>query len=46
VLLRLVIDGNTIMLARSVKYAKQAPEPFQVPPKYRPALAPEVGPVV
>jgi len=39
--LRVIIDGATIMLARSVGYGKQAPELFQVPSNYSPALAPE-----
>jgi hypothetical protein len=43
VLLRLVIDGQTIMQARSVSYGPQRPELFQVPPDYAPALAPEGG---
>ena len=41
VLLRLVIDGVTIMQARSVSYGSEAPELFQVPLGYGPALAPE-----
>ena len=41
VLLRLVIDGATIMQARSVSYGKQTAELFQVPSNYSPALAPE-----
>jgi hypothetical protein len=44
VLLRLVIDGKTIMQARSVSYRAQRPDLFQVPPNYNPALAPEGGP--
>lgn len=43
VMLRLVVDGNTIMQARSVHYAPQRAELFQVPPDYAPALAPEGG---
>ncbi len=43
VLLRLVIDGQTIMQARSVSYGSQRAELFQVPPDYTPALAPEGG---
>ncbi|HUZ33567.1 MAG TPA: hypothetical protein VMV19_15910 [Xanthobacteraceae bacterium] len=43
VLLRLVIDGQTIMQARSVSYGPQHAELFQVPPDYTPALAPEGG---
>jgi hypothetical protein len=45
VLLRLVIDGQTVAEARSVLYAAQPPELFEVPPGYEPALAPEGGPV-
>jgi hypothetical protein len=41
VLLRLVVDGTTIMEARSVSYGAQAAELFQVPSNYSPALAPE-----
>jgi len=43
VLLRLIIDGQTIMQARSVSYGPQRAELFQVPPNYTPALAPEGG---
>ena len=43
VLLRLIIDGQTIMQARSVSYGAQRAELFQVPPDYAPALAPEGG---
>jgi len=39
VLLRLVVDGKTAMQARSVSYARQPAELFQVPPNYTPALA-------
>ena len=39
--LRVVVDGATIMQARSVSYGKQAAELFQVPSNYSPALAPE-----
>ncbi len=39
VLLRLVVDGKTMMQARSVRYARQPAELFQVPPNYKPALA-------
>lgn len=45
VLLRLVIDGQIVAEARSVLYAPQPPELFEVPPGYQPALAPEGGPV-
>jgi hypothetical protein len=41
VLLRLVIDGRTAIEARSVHFAPQKAELFQVPPNYAPALAPE-----
>jgi hypothetical protein len=41
VLLRLAIDGRTIIEARSVHFASQKPELFQVPSNYAPALAPE-----
>jgi len=44
VLLRLVVDGKTIKQARSVSYARQAAELFQMPKGYTPALAPEGGP--
>lgn len=43
VLLRLVIDGSTVLQARSVTYRKQGPELFEVPTNYAPALAPEGG---
>ena len=43
VMLRLVIGGTTIMQARSVTYAKQPPEIFQVPSGYLPGLAPDGG---
>jgi len=43
VLLRLIIDGQTIMQARSVSYGSQHADLFQVPPDYTPALAPEGG---
>jgi hypothetical protein len=39
VLLRLVVDGKTVMQARSVSYGAQGAELFQVPPDYAPALA-------
>jgi len=41
VLLRLVVDGVTIMQARSVNYGSQAAGLFQIPSGYTPALAPE-----
>jgi hypothetical protein len=44
VLLRIMIDGNTILKARSVSYRRQPPDLFQVPSDYQPALAPEGGP--
>ena len=44
VLLRLAIDGRTIIEARSVHFASQKPELFQVPSNYAPALAPEGAP--
>ncbi len=44
VLLRLVIDGKTVLEARSVKYGQQPAKLFEVPPGYEPALAPEGGP--
>ena len=40
VLLRMVVDGKTVMQARSVSYGRQPVELFQVPPDYTPALAP------
>jgi hypothetical protein len=43
VLLRLVIDGQTVMQAGSVSYGPQRSELFQVPTDYAPALAPEGG---
>jgi len=43
VLLRLVVDGHTIMQARSVAYARQRADLFRVPANYAPALAPEGG---
>jgi hypothetical protein len=44
VLLRVTIDGKTILLARSVSYGRQSASVFQVPSNYEPALAPEGGP--
>ena len=44
VLLRLIIDGQVVAEARSVLYAQQPPELFEVPSGYEPALAPEGGP--
>lgn len=43
VLLRLIIDGETIMQAQSVSYRPQPPDIFEIPSKYSPALAPEGG---
>ncbi len=39
--LRHVVDGQTVMQARSVKYGPQKAELFQVPPNFAPALAPD-----
>ena len=44
VMLRLIVDGRTILLARSVRYAQQPAEIFQIPPDYQPALSPAGGP--
>ena len=44
VLLRLVINGQIVAKARSVLYAPQPPELFEVPPGYEPALALGGGP--
>jgi hypothetical protein len=44
VLLRHLVDGQTVMQAHSVNYGRQAPELFEVPKDYAPALAPEGGP--
>ena len=44
VLLRLIIDGQIVAEARSVQYAPQPPELFEVPPGYEPALVPGGGP--
>jgi hypothetical protein len=41
VILRLVVDGRTFTEARSVKYAPQPAELFQVPRGYAPALGPD-----
>ena len=41
VLLRFVVDSQTVTEARSVNYAPQKPGLFQVPPDYTPALAPD-----
>jgi hypothetical protein len=45
VLLRLTIDGHIVAEARSVRYAPQPPQLFEIPLGYEPALAPEGGPV-
>ena len=45
VLLRFVIDGQIVAEARSVLYATQPAELFEVPSGYEPALAPEGGPL-
>jgi len=44
VLLRLAIDGHAVIEARSVRFARQTAELFQVPANYSPALAPEGAP--
>jgi hypothetical protein len=41
VILRLVVDGQTFIEARAVKYGPQKPDLFRVPANYTPALAPE-----
>jgi hypothetical protein len=38
VLLRLVVDSQTVMEARAVRYRPQSPELFRVPTNYAPAL--------
>jgi hypothetical protein len=43
VLLRLVVDGYTVIEARTVSYGPQKVELFRIPPDYAPALAPEGG---
>ena len=43
VALRLVVDGKTVMEARSVSYGRQDAALFEVPSDYAPALAPEGG---
>jgi len=45
VMLRLIIDGRTILHARSVKYAEQPLSLFEIPRGYPPALSPEGGPL-
>jgi hypothetical protein len=44
VLLRLVVDGQMVMQARSVSYGPQRAALFDIPFNYEPALAPEGGP--
>jgi hypothetical protein len=44
VMLRLNIDGKTIMQAHSVTFVQQPAAIFQVPRGYEPAIAPEGGP--
>jgi hypothetical protein len=44
VMLRLVVDGKTVMQALAVKYDRQSAELFRVPRDYTPALAPGGGP--
>jgi hypothetical protein len=41
VTLRLIVDGQTFVEARSVKYAPQKPGLFEVPDNCTPAIAPE-----
>ena len=41
VTLRLIVDGQTLIEARSVKYGPQKADLFRVPANYTPALAPE-----
>lgn len=41
VVLRLMVDGQTFIEARSVKYGPQKSDLFRVPANYTPALAPE-----
>lgn len=41
VMLRLVVDGQTLLEARSVKYVPQKAELFHIPSGYTPALAPD-----
>ena len=40
-ILRLIVDGQTLIEARSVKYGPQKADLFRVPANYSPALAPE-----
>jgi hypothetical protein len=41
IILRLIVDGQTFIEARSVKYGPQKADLFRVPANYTPALAPE-----
>ena len=41
VILRLIVDGQTFIEARSVKYGPQKADLFRAPANYTPALAPE-----
>jgi hypothetical protein len=41
IILRLVVDGQTFIEARSVKYGPQNANLFRMPANYTPALAPE-----
>ena len=41
VILRLIVDGQTFIEARSVKYGSQKDDLFRVPANYTPAIAPE-----
>jgi hypothetical protein len=41
IILRLIVDGQTFIEARSVKYGPQKADLFRVPANYAPALAPE-----
>jgi hypothetical protein len=43
--LRLIVDGHVVAEARTVVYAPQPAELFEIPPGYQPALAPDGGPV-
>jgi len=45
VLLRLIVDGHIVAEARSVVYAPQPADLFEIPPGYQPALAPDGDPV-
>jgi hypothetical protein len=41
VTLRLIVDGQTLRQAHTVKYGPQKPDLFQAPANYTPAIAPE-----